>query len=55
MREDNNSGANLIFQKDDEWKYLRNIVTPTFTSKKLRLVRLHVSLIKGINDFLLIR
>ena len=32
-------GSGLLFELDDEWKRIRRIVTPTFSSKKLKMVR----------------
>ena len=39
VRKDNHMGSGLLFELDDEWKRIRRIVTPTFSSKKLKMVR----------------
>lgn len=43
VRKDNHIGSGLLFELDDDWKRIRRIVTPTFSSKKLKMVRLYVS------------
>ena len=43
IRKNINMGPGLLFALDEEWKRIRQIVTPTFSAKKLKLVRLKVS------------
>ncbi|XP_011408932.2 PREDICTED: cytochrome P450 3A31-like, partial [Amphimedon queenslandica] len=38
VRRDNHIGSGLLFELDDDWKRIRRIVTPTFSSKKLKMM-----------------
>ncbi|XP_019857712.1 PREDICTED: cytochrome P450 3A8-like isoform X1 [Amphimedon queenslandica] len=38
IRRNNNMGPGLLFEEGEEWKRIRRIITPTFSSKKLKLM-----------------
>ena len=40
-------GSGLVFEKDEEWKRVRRIVSPTFSGKKLKQVNL-VTVVKQL-------
>ena len=46
IRKNNNMGSGLIFEEGEEWKRARRIITPTFSSKKLKLVSFVMCFIK---------
>ena len=40
-------GSGLVFEKDEEWKRVKRIVSPTFSGKKLKQVNL-VTVVKQL-------
>ena len=44
-------GSGLVFEKDEEWKRVRRIVSPTFSGKKLKQVNL-VTVVKQLFIYL---
>ena len=42
-------GSGLVFEKDEEWKRIRRIVSPTFSGKKLK----HVNLVTVVKQLFL--
>ena len=45
-------GAGLVFGKDEEWKRVRRIVSPTFSIKKLKLVILGLLIVRQLSLYL---